>query len=337
MSGGTAGGRHAAPDPQGPPDAGIAEADGADSPPAEDPTAAGLAADRSTAESAAQSPAAAPLSTDGPAADSTDAAEDGDPAGRHASAELSIGDRIRTAVRGVGQACITLGVVILLFVVYELWFTDWVNAGQQRSATNKLEKQWGAGDDPLVGSSQPGDKIRSIPLGTGIAIIRIPRLGLDYARTVIEGTNTEDLDIGPGHYTNSALPGQKGNLAIAGHRVGKGSPFLDLDKLRPGDAIVLETKSAWYTYKVLGNKANGNFDQDTIENIPGREIVDPSDVKVVAPVPDHIGEAPSRAMITLTTCHPKFSAQQRMIIHGVLSGAVRPKSAGPPPALKVQP
>jgi sortase A len=252
--------------------------------------------------------------------------------------EQTLGDRIRTAIRGFGQTCITVGVVILLFVVYELWFTDWVNAGQQRGVTNKLEKAWGAGDDPLVGQSQSGsDHVRSIPLGTGIAIIRIPRLGLDYARTIVEGTDANDLDIGPGHYTDSALPGQIGDFAVAGHRVGKGSPFLDLDKLRPGDAIVIETKSNWYTYKVLGNPTTGSFTSDTIDGIPGREIVDPSEVKVVATVPDHIGAKPSRAMITLTTCNPKFSASQRMIIHGILSGRPRPRSAGLPQALKVQP
>jgi sortase A len=250
----------------------------------------------------------------------------------------TIGDRVRTVIRGIGQTSITLGVVILLFVVYELWFTDYINAGQQRSATNKLQKAWDSGDDPLVGPGNlGGDKVRSIPLGTGIAIIRIPRLGLDYARTVVEGTNTKDLDIGPGHYPSSALPGQKGNLAIAGHRVGKGSPFLDLDKLKPGDAIVIETKSYWYTYRVLGDPANGSFTQDTVEGVPGREIVDPSDIKVVAPVPDHVGQAPTRAMITLTTCHPKFSATQRMIIHGLLQGKPRPRSAGLPSALRAQP
>lgn len=198
----------------------------------------------------------------------------------------TIGDRIRTAIRGLGQTCITLGVVLLLFVAYELWFTDWVNEGQQRSVTNKLEKAWGAGDDPLVGQSRSGtDHVRSIPLGTGIAIIRIPRLGLDYARTIVEGTNAADLDIGPGHYTDTALPGQVGNFAVAGHRVGKGSPFLDLDKLRPGDAIVIETKSYWYTYTVLGDPRTGSFTSDTIDGIPGQEIVDPSEVKVIAAVP----------------------------------------------------
>jgi sortase A len=256
---------------------------------------------------------------------------------RPAGPKQTIGDRVRTAIRGIGQTSITLGVVILLFVVYELWFTDYINAGQQRSATNKLQKAWDSGDDPLVGApGQLGDKVRSIPLGASIAIIRIPRLGLDYARTIVEGTNTDDLDIGPGHYTNSALPGQKGNLAIAGHRVGKGSPFLDLDKLKPGDAIVIETKSYWYTYRVLGNPADGSFTQDTYDGIPGREIVDPSDVKVVAPVPDHVGQTPTRAMITLTTCHPKFSATQRMIIHGMLDGKPRPKSAGLPSVLRDQ-
>lgn len=239
------------------------------------------------------------------------------------------GDHLRTVVRGIGQTAITAGVVILLFVVYELWFTDYLNDRAQQHVTSKLEQAWHSGDDPLVGTgSAPRGRIRQIPLGTAIAIIRIPRLGVDYARTVVEGTNAEDLAIGPGHYVGTAVPGAVGDFAVAGHRVGKGSPFLDLDKLKAGDAIVIETKSSWYTYRMLGVNRLG---------IPGHEIVDPTDVGVIAPVPDHPGRQPTRAMITLTTCHPKFSARQRLVIHGVLSGPPRPKSRGEPPALREAP
>jgi sortase A len=265
--------------------------------------------------------------------DASDDTEPAPPAGpesarRPPEPSPTVGDHVRTVVRGIGQTAITAGAIILLFVAYELWFTDYLNERAQKNATDKLEQAWNSGDDPLVGSGAAPGHIREIPLGTSIAIIRIPRLGLDYARTIVEGTNADDLAIGPGHYVGTAVPGAVGNFALAGHRVGKGSPFLDVDKLRPGDAIVIETKNAWYTYRMLG--ANP-------QHIPGQEIVDPSDVNVIAPVPDHPAEQPTQAMITLTSCHPKFSARERMIIHGVLAGPPRPKSQGEPPALQEAP
>lgn len=267
---------------------------------------------------------------------------------------------LRTAIRGLGQLLITLGVIVLIFVAYELWFTDVVNARVQHRLTTQLEKRWRANDDPLVGTPTPGTssssppssstpapggtgrpgepglpgaKITDIPIGTGIAIIRMPRLGLDYARTIVQGTGDAQLLEGPGHYPQSPLPGQIGDVGIAGHRVSKGSPFLDLDKLRPGDAIVIETKSFWYTYRVLGDPTTGSFTAGTPQGIPGREVVTPDNGAVLDPVPDHPGEAPTMRLLTLTTCTPKFSASHRLIIHARLAGSPRPTSAGPPPAL----
>jgi sortase A len=81
-----------------------------------------------------------------------------------------------------------------------------------------------------------------------------------------------------------AMPGEPGNVAVAGHRVGKGSPFLDLDQLRPGDPIVVETADAWYEYRVLGDPQSGDLSV-TVDGVPGRQIVDPSAIGVIAPVP----------------------------------------------------
>jgi sortase A len=283
----------------------------------------------------------------------------------HTSTAPTIGDRVRTGLRGLGQTLITLGVIMLLFVVYELWFTDVVNAREQHKIKNALENTWQNGVDPLhptaapstapTGPSGPpsdgaspteGDDdpvvgptghVSDIPIGSGIAIIRIPKFGLGWNRVVVEGTGQDELAEGPGHYPGSALPGEIGNMSIAGHRVSRGSPFLDLDKLNPGDAIVIETKDYWYTYRVLGNPKNGSFTEDTPDGIPGREIVSPSQNEVVAPVPDHPGQTPTLAMLTLTTCHPKFSASQRMILHAELDG--KPLAKGPgvlPPALQTK-
>lgn len=161
----------------------------------------------------------------------------------------------------------------------------------------------------------------------------MPDFGTDYVYTVVEGTGVDQLNEGPGHYVGSPLPGAVGNVAIAGHRVGKGSPFLNLDKLRAGSAIVIRTKSFWYTYRVLGDTRTGDADKVSSLGMPGREIVDPSNVGVIAPVPDKPGATPTRKLLTLTTCHPKFSARQRMVIHALQDGAPYPVSKGTPPSM----
>jgi sortase A len=123
-----------------------------------------------------------------------------------------------------------------------------------------------------------------VSLGQPFSVLHIPRLGTDWSRVVVEGTAQVQLAQGPGHYIGTALPGEQGNVALAGHRVGRGSPFLDLDRLRPGDPIVIETAGGWFVYRVLGEAATGSFDGDP-SGIPGREIVRPSDVAVISPTP----------------------------------------------------
>jgi sortase A len=227
-------------------------------------------------------------------------------------------DRLLMVLSGVGQTLITAGLVILLFVVYEIWVTNIFAHREQTAVRNTLVQEWANGDDPLVASPLPGSTQSTIPTGTGIANIYIPRLGDDYHFTIVEGTNAADLEKGPGHYAGTALPGQVGNFAVAGHRVGKGEPFLNLDQLVPGDAVVIETAKDWYVYRVLGDTASGNLSTPTTEGVVGREIVDPSDVGVILPVPDHKGVTPTAALLTLTTCHPKFTANKRMIVHSNL-------------------
>jgi sortase A len=244
-------------------------------------------------------------------------------------------ERVRTGIRGVGQALITFGVVILLFVAYELWITDLFNSHTQGQLATQLSDTWGRGEDPLSPTvGEPGAKVRNLPIGQGIALIRIPALGLDYVRVVVEGTAEASLAEGPGHYVNTALPGQIGNFSIAGHRVGKGSPFLDLDRLRTGDPIVIETKTTYYIYRVLGDRRTANPAIPDGRGIPGREIVAPTDTDVIGPVPDHPGLAPFGRFLTLTTCHPRFSARQRLVIHAELAGRPWPKSNGLPPVLR---
>ncbi|MDT0277308.1 class E sortase [Blastococcus goldschmidtiae] len=229
----------------------------------------------------------------------------------------------RTAARGVGELLVTAGMVLLLFVVYEVYVTDLLTAQRQDELSEDLREQW-ASESPAARRA-----LTQVEIGDAFGVLRIPRLGEDYTRVVLEGTEEEQLSQGPGHYVDSAMPGEEGNLALAGHRVGKGSPFLELDTMRPGDPIVVETADSWFVYRVLGDPATGDVDADP-SGIPGMHVVSPAAVEVVSPTPNAAaGAAPSGAYLTLTTCHPRYSARQRLIIHARLDGGALSKTQYP--------
>jgi sortase A len=245
---------------------------------------------------------------------------------RAAASGTAPGDWVRFVLRGIGQTLITGGLVILLFVVYEVYVTNVFAHRLQVRVHNALENEWASGKDPLA---LPGTNQSGIPLGSGIANLYIPRFGKDYAFTVVQGTDDAALEKGPGHYVGTALPGQTGNFAVAGHRVGKGEPFLNLDHLRPGDAVIVETESNWYVYVVEGDAKTGDLSATDFNKVPGREIVNPSDGQVILPVPDNPGLSPTAhdRYMTMTTCHPKFTAAQRMVVHAQLQpGSTVPRT-----------
>lgn len=247
-------------------------------------------------------------------------------ADRPAPRRRSVGDVVRFFVSGVGQTLITIGLVLLLFVVYEVWVTNIFADRKQAKAHAQLQQQWDNGEDPLGGKTRldlPSGEQVILPIGQGFANLYIPAFGKDFAKTIVEGVGDSQLEQGPGHYPKTAIPGQTGNFAIAGHRVGKGEPFLNLDQLKAGDALVMETADTWFIYTVLGDKATGDPTvQDPVSGLYGRQIVAPSAVSVIAPDPAHPDQTGTRKLITLTTCHPKYTANQRMIIHGELSREV---------------
>jgi sortase A len=234
------------------------------------------------------------------------------------------GDGWRMVARGIGQLLITFGVVILLFVVYELWGTNFYTRGQQNQLEDSIHHGW-SGAAPDITEVN----VKNVPLGSGIAVLRIPRFGKGYHMVIVEGTGYEDLKKGPGHYPGTALPGQLGNFAVAGHRTTYLAPFNKIDQLRNGDAIVLETKSKWLVYRVHTVPAGHGY-----PTVPFHEIVDPSDVKVAFAVPDqgNADKKPTLRLLTFTSCNPKYSASQRFVVHAELE-TVQPKSDGPPAAL----
>ena len=204
---------------------------------------------------------------------------------------------------------LTIGVVLLLFAFYEAYWTN-VESGQlQEEASAHLDEQW----------RNPRQKLEP-ELGEAFAQLYIPTFGSDYRFAIIEGTNEDDLLRGPGRYVDSQMPGEMGNFAVAGHRVGKGAPFNDLGKLETCDDIVVETQTERITYRVLpidGEQADCfNGIPPEYSHVVGRHITTPGDVSVTNPVPES-DAAPNREILTLTTCHPQFSNAERMIVHAM--------------------
>ena len=237
---------------------------------------------------------------------------------------------VRTAVRGFGEVLITAGLVILLFCAYQLVWTNVESNRAQGQVLDDLQERWA---DPALrpapsasGTAAPtgtqAPEVPEVPIGDGLAILRIPRLGNDYAKPVVEGVSLGDLHRGIGHYPETAMPGGVGNFSIAGHRATNGEPFRDLDELQVGDAIVVETRDTYLTYLVDEAPGGG-----------GHHIVTPTDTWIVDPVPGQPGVQPTEKLITLTTCHPRWASYERLIVSGHLE-STQPKSEGLPPALR---
>lgn len=214
----------------------------------------------------------------------------------------------------VGRACIAVGVLILLFVVYQLWGTGIREAQAQRKLENEFEQRLGdagvsapdesaQGPAPTTTTTAPGPPPAPAVEGEAVAHVRIPAIGVD--KIVVEGVTLEDLKRGPGHYPDTPLPGQPGNAAIAGHRTTYGAPFNRIDELDPGDEILVTTVQGAFRYEV----------SDQL-------IVSPKEVAVL----DDFGDN----RLTLTACHPKYSARQRIVVVAALVGEAAPAANAPP-------
>lgn len=236
---------------------------------------------------------------------------------------------MRATIAAIGRALVTLGLLILLFVGYQLWGTGIAQARSQ----NRLEDQFAdlldrvsttttqessadtttsVEPSPTTTSTSPESTttapsplaagLPKIGLGDPIAKIQIPRIGVD--SVVVQGTSRDDLKKGPGHYPSTPIPGQVGNAAIAGHRTTYGGPFNRLDELQAGDLILTQSLVGESVYVVT-------------EVI----VVEPTDVGVVA-------DTPGEPWLTLTTCNPEYSARERLVVKAEM---VEEKSDPPAP------
>jgi len=226
---------------------------------------------------------------------------------------------LRWGVRILGELLITLGLLVFLFVAWQLWWTDVTAKGEQAVTVQALEKGFGPAGLPKRGAAEPLATLTKVPFGQAFAIVRIPRFGAGYARPVLQGTDRDTLIKGMGHYPGTAFPGQLGNFALAGHRTTYGRPLWDIDLLQKGDVIVIETKASYVVYAV-----------------DGHVIVTPDKVEVIAPVPQRPGVKPTEAWMTLTACHPKYSARYRYIVFAKLVKII-PRASGLPASYMVVP
>jgi len=221
---------------------------------------------------------------------------------------------------GVGRLLIVAGVLVLLFVVYQLWGTGIQEARAQDDLRQELERVLPRTDTTTTTTATVGGvPTTSAPTptttapppppveGDAVAVIRIPRIGVDKA--VVEGVSVADLKRGPGHYPGSPLPGQPGHAAIAGHRTTYGAPFYELNELREGDVMLVTTRQGEFRYLV---------DRKTVVRPDQREVLSPT----------------MESRLTLSTCNPRFSARQRLIVSGVLDAT---PVAAPPTVSPIDP
>lgn len=209
--------------------------------------------------------------------------------------------------RATGAILLVCGFALGGAVGWHVWGTAGAAAAAQQAAANTLARQWSAATP----------KPLTAPPGTPIAQLSIPRI--DGQWTILEGVGEQELAIGPGRYPGTGQPGQIGNLAIAGHRVGHGAPFYRLDELQACDEIRVATRDAVHVYRVLPQPRQiAPCELPDIDQ-PGQRIVGPERGDLVLPVPGQPGADASHSLLTLTTCHPRFSARQRLIVHAVMT------------------
>ncbi len=197
----------------------------------------------------------------------------------------------------MGRGLLALAAVLILFVGYQLWGTGLAQSRAQDGLRHQFEQALAHHRS----APRAGPAAAAVPaapaIGQPIGVLDIPAIAVD--QVVVEGVGAAQLAAAPGHYPGTALPGQPGNAGIAGHRTTHGRPFYDLQALVPGDPITVTTVQGTFHYRVVRS-----------------QVVAPTDVAVLdrSPFPE----------LTLTTCNPRYSAAQRLVVTARLVSPVAP-------------
>jgi len=216
----------------------------------------------------------------------------------------------------LGELMIIVGALLGLYVVWQLFYTDIAANAIQEQTVEDLD--WAYQVGPVTaGTVEPDatipDSLKLPPdtapamqepsFATTFATFYVPRWGADYIKPISQGVDRHKIldRLGIGHYPHTGMPGDLGNFAISAHRTTYGKPFNRIAELKKGDYLIVQTEQAWFVYRVTSH-----------------QIVYPTQVEVIAPVPNKPGAEPDGHYITLTSCHPMFSAAQRYVVHGEL-------------------
>ncbi len=250
----------------------------------------------------------------------------GDPA--HRSAGHGGGRRRRTRPRTsvvgvIGELLVTAGVMVLLFIGWQLWINDLIVGTQAQDEAIAISQQWQktAGAPATVAPVERADPgapaVMAAPAsGEVFGTLIVPRFGAGWIWPLAEDTGLEVLNArNVGHYRGTQMPGEVGNMVLAAHRTGWGSPFIDVNRLQLGDSVYIETADGWYRYVFRS-----------------LEYVSPSGVGVLDPVPQMDGATPSDRILTLTSCNPLHSVSERLIAYTVFD-TWYPRAGGAPPEI----
>ncbi len=206
---------------------------------------------------------------------------------------------MRRLLRGTGWTFIGMGSFVLYFLVYQLVGTNAVTSRGQTDLRNELQREWSAAAPAPKASNAKKAVPKRPAIGKALAVLDIPKIQLNN-KVIVKGVGREELRKGPGHVPSTVLPGQAGTFGVSGHRTTYGAPFYRLNELTKGDTITVVTREAIYTYTVTRTAIVRPTDTQVLDNVIG---------------PDN----KPKATITLTTCHPRYSARQRLIVFGDLS------------------
>lgn len=226
----------------------------------------------------------------------------------------------------LGELLITVGVVVLMYVAWQMWIGDIIYGAENNAKGAALSEQWEKEAAELPALPELKDPADQYPMpelahpadAEVFGNMIVPAWGADYKVPMAGGvTRPRTLDKGHvGLYPQSVMPGEIGNLTFAAHRTTWGAPFNKMAELRVGDAIVVEMPGGWYTYR--------------FRNI---EYVKPNEVAVLADVPQHPGIPANERYITLTSCAPKLSLAERIVGYGVFE-SYQPRQLGAPDSVK---